>query len=255
MLSPSSLSYFFLLFILITASYYDLRRKRIPRWLNKGIMVSILVYAAVYSIQHPRFAAYSIIAFAVPYLLWRVNLIGGADAKLLSLASLVLAEPSKPSFALPLLFTSLSYAMVFLMPDLKILRLGWMWVFPPVLLVWILAPGMVLPVLLVLLFVMKSVDMSITGYSETLPLAELRNHHLVREGVKGGRIVDVSDLDLILRRKGFEYLPPLLLDDGELERIKETWRRKGREEIRVAVEKPGIPGILAATLLYPFVLS
>jgi Flp pilus assembly protein protease CpaA len=253
MYAPVPSSHLFFLLILALASYYDIRRRLIPRWLNTGVILLILAYTIAYLLQSPESAVYVTLVLAAPSLLWRINLIGGADAKLLALASLVLADPSNPSLVLPVMLISISYALVFLTPDMRTLRLGWKWLLPMIVLTWTLSPGMVLPVILAILLTAKSVEMSTAGYSETLPLEDLQSHHLVREAIKDGEIVEVSDIDMLLWRKKYDYMPPPLLEEREIEKIKNIWREKGKTEIKVSREKPGIPAMLAAILLYNFI--
>jgi len=60
---------------------------------------------------------------------------------------------------------------------------------------------------------------------------------------------------MFLRRGRFDYIPPLLLDGEEVERIKEMWTERGRDEIKVARERPSIPAIFGAFLLFLYVFN
>jgi hypothetical protein len=236
--------------MLLVASYYDLRQGELPSWLNYLAIISSILYAIAVTVARPFFALYALVAFLLPYLLWRINLVGGGDAKLLTLACLVMGWDN-PSPGLPFLFVSFSYVLSFI-PDPRLLLST-----APVLALAIavalaLAPGSLPYLLLVLLFSIRAVELGALGYSESIPLGKLKPCHMVREAILGGEIVEVSDLDMFLRRRRFDYIPPLLLDEAEVERIRRTWRDKGREEIKVARERPSVPAILLAYLLYPF---
>jgi hypothetical protein len=237
--------------MLLVASYYDLRQGELPSWLNYLAIISSILYTVAAIITCPFFALYAPVAFLLPYLLWRINLVGGADAKLLTLACLVISQDD-PSPGLPFLFVSLSYVLSFVWPNPRLLLTT-----APVLALAItvalaLAPGSLPYLLLVLLFSIRAVELGALGYSKSIPLGKLRPCHMVREAILGGEIVEVSDLDMFLRRRRFDYIPPLLLDEAEVERIRRTWGDKGRGEIKVARERPSVPAILLAYLLYPF---
>jgi hypothetical protein len=239
--------------MLLTASYYDVRRCKIPSWLNYLAVLSSLLYAAVSVVGHPPFALYAAVAFLLPYLLWRINLVGGADAKLLTLACLI--TPNRAfTFSFPFLFISLSYALSFAYPDPKLLLSNAPFLAPVVTVALLLTPRSLPYLLLVLLFFLKAAELNALGYSEKIPLDELTQGHMVREALRGGMIVEVSDLDMFFRRRRFDYIPPLLLDEEEVERIREMWRWKGRDEVMVARERPSIPAILLALILHPLIL-
>ncbi len=245
-----STTYFFLLLILSFASYYDIRNNEIPKWMNVTVLVVLLIYSAFVSIQNAWFSLYSLYAFILPYMLWRVGIIGGGDAKLLALSCLLLAVPSSPDPLLPPLFISLSYTLHFIAPNPKLIRASLRWLVPSAASVAFLAKDFLVPFAIILLFSMKIIELSIKGYSDSIPLRSLQPHHLVREAIKGNEVVELSDLDMFLRRKDYTYIPPLSLSNEDVVRIKKLWREIGREEIKVAKEKPAIPAILVASVLY-----
>jgi hypothetical protein len=251
---PLSPSYFFLILLLIPASYYDLRRREIPSWLNHAVLGVIILYTVFAARQNPWFLLYSIYAFLVPYFLWRFGILGGGDAKLLTLACLLLAVPVSPDMALPLLFISLSYIIHFITPNPELLKKSWAWlILLPI--VGILARDLLAPIALLVFFSMKMAELNAIGYAESISLENLRPHHLVREALKDGDVVGLSDIDVFLRRKGYDYVPPLMLDEKDVERIKKLWMENGREDVRVARERPAIPAILAASVLYRMILG
>jgi len=245
-----STTYFFLLLILFLASYYDIRNNEIPKWMNVTVLVVFLIYSAFTSIQNAWFSLYSLYAFILSYMLWRVGIIGGGDAKLLALSCLLLAAPSSPDPLLPPLFISLSYTLHFIVPNPELLKVSIRWLIPLVAFMALLAKEFSAPFAIILLFSMKIIELSIAGYTESIPLRALQSHHLVREAIKGNEVVELSDLDMFLRRKDYTYIPPLRLSDEDVVRIKKLWREIGREEVKVAKEKPAIPAILVASVLY-----
>lgn len=248
-----STTYFFLLLILFLASYYDVRKNEIPSWMNAIILLAFLIYSAFVSIQNAWFSLYSIYAFILPYMLWRIGIMGGGDVKLLALSCLLLAAPYSPDPLLPPLFISLSYTLHFITPNPELFIISLRWLAPLVAFMAFLAKDFLVPFAIILLFSMKVVELTTAGYTESIQLHTLQTHHLVREAIKGDEVVELSDIDLFLRRKNYTYIPPLRLRYEDIVRIKKLWREKGREEVKVAKEKPAIPAILAALVLYTMI--
>lgn len=235
--------------ILLTASVYDLKCREIPQWLNVLILLAIPVVLVSKVVSDANFILFALLCTALAFFFYSLGITAEADGKLLILSSLILA--SSPDIKVPILFFCLSYFLFFITPSREGMRiLADARILTGLFLAILLLKSYFFFVLLVL-FSLKMIEGKIYGFSREIPVSELKSWHSITQAVKGGSVVDISDADLIFRRSEYEYIPPLCLEERDVEEVKNKWTSLRETRIKVRKEAPMIPAMTLAYVLFP----